>query len=204
MTRYVIAALLAFSAASATAQPADIQPTVDTPEQRQSLSTLTSCLIQQRPRWARQTLAQPYLSQSQARIASYVLSGRDTCVTRPEVEVTFRTSSLVASLAEHYVRNEIGEVELARLSNALNSITPLNVSEDFALCVVSRNPVAARTLTLSTFGSADEAAAAQQLASGVAPCTSQGENLTVDLQALRALSATALYRAVSSLRTATN
>jgi len=204
MTRHVIAALLAFSAAAATAQPVDIQPTVDTPEQRQSLRTLTSCLIQQRPRWARQTLAQPYLSQSQARIASYVLSGRDTCVTRPEVEVTFRTSSLVASLAEHYVRTEIGDVDLARLTNALNTVTPLNVSEDFALCVVSRNPVAARTLTLSAFGSTEETAAAQQLASGVPPCTNRGENLTVDLQALRALSATALYRAVSSLRTATN
>lgn len=203
MTRYVIAALLAFSAASGTAQTVDIQPTVDTPEQRQSLRTLTSCLAQQRPRWARQTLAQPYLSQSQARIAAYALSGRDTCVTRNEVEVTFRTSSLVASLAEHYVRTEIGQIDLARLSSALNAITPLNVSEDFAFCVASRNPTAARNLTLSAFGSAEEAAAAQQLAGGVAPCTNRGENLTVDLQALRALSATALYRAVSSV-TASN
>lgn len=204
MKTSILAVLLSFSAASAGAQETTLQPLVDTPAQRQSMSVLTACLAQQRPRWARQTLAQPYLSQAQARLASYALSGRDTCVIGAETEVTFRTSTLVASLAEHYVREELDHADFARVSRALSTTRSLNVSEDFALCVASRNPAAARALTLSAFGSAEETTAAQALSANVAPCTNAGEHLTVDVQALRALTATALYRAMNATEVAQN
>jgi hypothetical protein len=168
------------------------------------LRALTACLAEQRPRWARRTLSQPYLSSAQARIAAQALSGSDTCVRGAEAEFTFRTSSLVASLAEHYLRAEIGSVDFARLAVALSTLPPLNVSEEFALCVSARNPTAARDLALSEFGSAAEAETGRQLADAVQLCTLERERLTVDLQALRALAATALYRGVSAVRAAGN
>lgn len=207
MFRFWFVVLLSLGAAPAAAQTAEtpIQPSVDTPAQRQSLRDLLTCLARQRPEWARRTMAQPYLSEAQARMASYALGGRDTCLRGNDpVEVTFRTSNLVGSLAELFLRAEIDQVDPARLSAALIALDPLNVSEDFALCVTARNAAAARELALSGFGSAVETAAAERLAIGVAPCTNQGENLTVDLQSLRSLASFALYRAVSSLRAASN
>lgn len=203
MVRFCLAATLAFGAASAHAQPpsaaALLHPSVDSAEQRQTLRDLTACLARHRPLWARQALSRPYLSSGQASFVSQALSGRDTCIRGPEVEVTFRTSSLVGSLAEHFLRAEISRVDFARLTSVLSRMAPLNATEDFALCVASRNPTAARNLALSDFGSAAEMEAAQQLAHYVEPCTGDGEQLTVDLQSLRALTSTALYRGVTAV-----
>lgn len=205
MIRLCLVASLAAGAAVVQAQPAPpIQPSVDSPEQRQMLRAFTTCLAEQRPAWARRTLAHPYLSPAQARTASEVLNGRDTCLRGPEAQFTFRTSSLVASLAEHYLRTELDSVEGNRLVAALNTLPPLNVSEEFALCVSSRNPAAARNLALSEFGSEEEADAGRQLAGAVEACTLESERLTVDLQALRALAATALYRGVSAVKAGNN
>lgn len=204
MAKLHLAALVALGTACAAAQPAlaevPIQPNVDTAAQRQALRDLSACLANARPRWARQMLAKPYLSDAQAYDASAALTGGDRCITaRDDVEITFRTSSLVASLAEHFIRTDIARVDFGRVMAAMNAMDPLNVSEDFALCVASRNPGAARDLVLSDLGSPDEADAARRLASGVEHCTEPGENLTVDMQALRALASTALYRGVAAV-----
>ena len=121
-----------------------------------------------------------------------------------ENEFTFRTSGLVGSLAEHFLQAEIERADSARLARALSTLTPLNVTEDFALCVAARDPAAARDLALSEPGSAAEAQAASQVAGYVARCTAEGEQLTVDLQALRALTSTALYRGVTTVLAANN
>jgi hypothetical protein len=202
MANLLLAALLVLGSAPAateSSQPAvPIQPSVDSAERRQVLRDLSVCLAESRPRWARQMLSHPYLSDAQARLASESLRGTDTCI-REDSEVTFRTSSMAGSLAEHFVRTEIQRVDFARLAGALATVPPLNVSEDFALCVASRDPVRARDLALSEFGSSVEIEAARQLAAHVATCTNRGEQLTVDLQALRALISTALYRGMMTV-----
>ena len=204
MGKFHTAALAALAAIAAIPQPAfaaPIEPNVDSAERRQELRSLAACLAQHRPGWARRTLAAPYMSNNQAYIASEALSGSDGCINRRnDTEVTFRTSSVVASLAELYLRNELRQVDFGRVSRTLATMAPRNVTEDFALCMASRNPAAARDLTLSDFGSAAEAEAAGRLAGYVEACTAPGETLTVDMQALRALSAIALYRGVSMVQ----
>ena len=208
MARLYLAALLALGAASVQAQPPvpamPIQPSVDSAEQRQALRNLAICLAELRPRWARSTLSQPYRSDAQERTASEALRGTDSCISRNGAEVTFRTSSVVASLAEHYLRAEIGQLDFARLTAALSTMTPLNASEDFGLCVASGNPAAARDLALSELGSPAEIEAARQLAANLSPCINQGERLTVDLQSLRALTSLALYRGTMTVTAAGN
>lgn len=201
MANLVLAAFLALEATTAQApsRVTAVQPIVDSPEERRSLQRLLGCLAEARPRWARQMLAQPYLSEAQARAAGQAASGRDTCITGIQAEVTFRTSSIVAGLAEHYVRSDIGRADFARVSRALLTLSPRNVSEDFAFCVASRDPAAARDLALSDYGSEAEADAGRRLARHVESCTNPGEQLTVDLQALRALSSTALYRGMTTV-----
>jgi hypothetical protein len=171
-----------------------IQPSVDSREQRSSLRNLSSCLAQARPEWARQTLAQPYLSAAQARLAGHALSGRDKCIKGAEVEVTFRTSGLVGSMAEHFVRPQIATADLPRVAQKLSTLAPLNSSEDFAFCVTASSPDAARDLLLSEPGSDAEGRAVGQLATYVPACVGRGERLVVDQQALRALISVAFYR----------
>jgi hypothetical protein len=203
MAKLFLAALLAASAVSVQAQPrVTIEPSPDSAEQRKGLQKLTSCLAEARPRWARGTLSRPYLSDAQRQDASLALTGKDGCtpgLEGEETEVTFRTSGMVGSLAEHFLRKDIQRADAARLAEKLSSLPPLNVTEDFALCVASRNPAAARDLALSEPGSAAEDAAARKVSTYLESCTTDTEKLTVDLQALRALVATALYRGVTAV-----
>ena len=196
------AVLIALQAASVQAAAGSaavpVQPAVDSPEQRQALRNLLSCVAEARPRWARQTLSHPYLSDAQANSAAAVLGGRDSCLRGEDAELTFRTSSVVANLAEHFVRSDIEKADFAKIEAAVSTIPPLNGSEDFALCVVARNPAAARDLTLSDFGSEAESRAIKQLAANVKPCTIMTEQIEVDEQALRALASIALYRGLTT------
>jgi hypothetical protein len=201
MAKLLLTILLAFEAASVQAPPAStaapIQAFVDLPEQRQALRSLVACLAEARPRWARQTLSYAYLSDAQARSAAAALSGKDSCLRGQDAELTFRTSSVVASLAEHFLRSEILKADFAKVKAALSTMPPLNASEDFALCVVARDPDAARDLALSNFGSEAETQALQQLVLNLKPCINQREQLTVDMQAIRALASIALYRGMT-------
>lgn len=202
MAKLYLAALIAVAAASAHAQPPKVtlEPSPDSAEQRKASQKLTACLAEARPRWARNTLSRPYLSDAQAYQAAAALRGRDSCVTsRDGVEVTFRTSLMVGSLAEHFLQDGIRRADAARVAEKLSTLPPRNVTEDFALCVAARNPAAARDLALSEPGSAEEDAAARRVFNYVEPCRADTEQLTVDLQALRALVAAALYRGVDAV-----
>lgn len=204
MSRPVLAIILAAYTASVHAQAAPIQPSVDTAAQRQSLRALVGCVAKSRQNWARQLLAEPYLSEKQARVAGELFEGRDTCLRNGEMEVTFRTSSIVSNLAEHFLASDLPRVDQERLARTLNTLAPANASEDFALCVAARGPTAASALSLSQPGSVEEAQAAGQLAAFVEPCAAKGEKLTVDLQGLRGLMSIALYRAVTNGQLARN
>lgn len=202
MVRSLLAALLATAGAAIQAQATTpavaVQPNLDSAEELQRLRDFSACVAESRPRWARRTLSFGYLSDDQAREAAQALTGTDSCI-QGETEVVFRTSGLVGGLAEYFLRSEIERADSERLTNALATVAPLNASEDLALCVAVRNPAAARELAFSEPGSAVETRAAGQLASHMPPCIERGEKPTVDLQSLRALMSTALYRGVTAV-----
>lgn len=208
MARYLFAALLAVTAvplrADPVPQPSFIDPAPDSAEQRDKLRDFTMCLAQVRPNWARATLSHPYLSEAQERAAARALGGTDSCAGSGDQEYTFRTSGIVGSLAEYYLRSSIDRASSARVASALATIEPRNVSEDFALCVAASNPAASRDLVLSDPGSSAEGQAAVQLSPHVRACLMPRERQPVDLQSLRALVATALYRGVERVLTRSN
>lgn len=182
--------------AAASAQTTTVDPAVDTPAQRRILKNLTACIARLRPGWARNALSHPYLSREQATAAGAVVSGRDNCLGPNEVEVVFRTSTMIGSLAEHFVVTELPRVDFPGVTRTLARLEPRNASEDFALCVASRDPTAARDLVASEVGSSRETAAGQRFTQHIDFCTNPGEDLTVDLQSLRAMVAIALYRSL--------
>lgn len=203
MARLYLVALLALGSAAVHAQPApDAVPieNADSARTRQIFRELSVCLAKARPRWARETLSHPYLSEAQSRSASEALTGRDNCVPGSQSEFTFRPAGMIGNLAEHFVRTDIDKADFTRLKATLSTLAPLNVSEDFALCLAARDPSAARALIFTEVGSADEMDAARQVAAQVKPCTNEGEKLKIDVQGLRALVSVALYRGLTHRR----
>ena len=199
MKNAYFAAVLAVISATGPAQvpAAPINPAVDTAEERDTLRKLTICMADARPRWAKGMLAHPYLSDAQASVAAEAISGNDTCFRKSQAEITFRTSTMVGAIAEHFVRTGLPQADMDRVSAGLATVAPLNASEDFALCVAANNPAAALDLVRSEPGSGGEAAAASTLSKNITSCTKPGEHLDVDLQALRSLVAMALYRGMT-------
>ena len=143
-------------------------------------------------------MAHPYLSEQQASAAALVFAGHDNCIGVPGVDVAFRTSGVVGSVAEYFVRSDMARTDPQRLANALATVAPMNASEDFALCVATRNPKAAVDLAFSDPGSAAEASASGLVVAAVPSCTKPNERVDVDVQAMRSLIATALYRGVTA------
>src|SRR6476469_1501321 len=195
MIDLLVAAALASSPPTPAA--AVVKPALDTPQERRALRKLTTCVAGLRPRWARELLSYPYLSDDQARLAAQMVSGHDNCLGHADVAVAFRTSSVVGFAAEHFIQADLAKADPQRVGNALKSVAPMNVSEDFALCLAARDPSSALDLTSSDPGSSTEVQAAGRVASGLSYCSKPGERLDVDVQALRALVATALYRGVT-------
>ena len=195
-----LAALFLATGAAASAQgttpAATFEPSADSAADRVAVRTFSKCLAQARPRWARQVLAQPYLSKAQANLLDSIGTGNDSCSGNRSIEITLRHSSLVAGLAEELIKEDLAQVGMKRVATELNRVASRNASEDFALCIVARRSQAAQDLVMSSPGSDVERAAGAQLALGVASCTNPGEAGVVDLQSLRALAATALYRGV--------
>lgn len=195
MTKLCLVLLLATGAASAHAQTS-----VDTTEERQTLQTMVDCLAKARPRWAHKVLSQPYLGDAQARAAAEVMTGRDSCmVGNGEKGIIFRNSGVAGGLAESFLRANLDRADFAQVSARMPTITPLNASEEFALCLAGKNAAAARSLVQSPIGSSSENQAARELTGEAGACVAKGAQLKIDLQSLRALMATALYRSVTAV-----
>lgn len=192
----VFAATGIAGAVQGAAPASTLQPSADSTADRTAVRAFSKCLAQMRPRWAREVLTQPYLSKGQTDLLEQINVGDDSCSGTGSAEFTLRYTSIIAGLAEQFIAEDLARVGLKRVSAELARIPSRNTSEDFALCVVARHSQAARDLVVSSPGSAAERAAGDQLALAVKPCTNPGESGVVDLQSLRALAATALYRGV--------
>lgn len=173
-----------------------LQANADSTADRAAVRAFSKCLARQRPRWARDVLAQPYLSKGQTALLETIGIGNDNCSGSGSKEMTLRHTSIVAGLAEQLITEDLVQVGMKRVSAELNRIPSRNTSEDFALCIVARRSKVAQDLVMSSPGSDAERVAGEQLALGVESCTNPGESGKVDLQSLRALAATALYRGV--------
>lgn len=177
---------------------------VDVTTDRRNLRSFSLCVAAERGDWARSTLALPYLSREQVVAAHTVLSGRADCQSSEVMEFDFHASQLVGGLAEHFLRADLANADVARLAQlndqslAASGLAPRNEYEDLGLCVVQRDPAAARALVLTDPGSGAETSAATRVTANVAPCVYQGQSMRLDVPALRALVATALYRSLSS------
>ena len=134
------------------------------------LLTYARCVADTRPAYVEKVLGLPFLSPAQQAVLKRPPDGEDYCIGYLPVELEVRgRGQIAAGMAEAVYMRRYGRIGAAAVAAGSAAIKPRNGVEDFALCLVRRNPNAARAL-LDTVPGPNETAAFQTLIPDLGPC----------------------------------
>jgi len=171
---------------------------------RRVMITFGRCVARNRGRMAEAILAQPLFSDEQGGLARRSVGGEDGCLGY-EGELRFSPTLLVGAMAEHFVltrhrNDDLGPVAaIADAGLAELGLEPRSVHEDVALCIVRRDPAAARALLESRPASDREGEAVGRLVPSLGPCLPAGNEYRLNHAAVRSLAAVGLYRILTAI-----
>jgi hypothetical protein len=172
---------------------------------RRVVEAFSACLFYDRRRVATQILAAPYSSDRQVEIVRDEVQGVQDCMGRNGVSMALHAPTLAGGLAEAAVHARFGTADLTRLTAltdadvARTGLIPRNGYEDLALCIVRAGPAAVKDFISTEPASTFERVAFRAVVPLVAPCVPRGQNLSLDMAALRSMVAVGLYRALDAL-----
>jgi hypothetical protein len=172
---------------------------------RRVMRRFSGCVARARRRWAETAVQLPIHGAEQNSYIARHLSGEDDCMGYSGAELRFQPALVVGGMAEelietHYRSADLGPV--AQLSDAeleARGLMPRNGNEDFAICVVRRDPVLVRELLRTTPATPREMDSARRLTPHLGHCLYQGQTMNFHPSALRTLLAPSLYRILASL-----
>ncbi len=191
-------ALLALAAAL---QPAvsvakETAPTSGTPrDARVMMSRYAECLVNYRPKLAREALSAANIEEREALLRKLALP-TGTCIfsgTLKMADVLFGGDVAAAAYAKDFDRGTAAL--LAQTDWALKPITALDQNEGIGYCLVQADPMAVEALVLSETGSEEEGIAAAPVFEHLANCIPAGVTIKINAPYVRAVASTALYRA---------
>lgn len=171
----------------------------------QVLQTFARCFARQRERATEAIVQLPYMSQEQETQLRRILSTYEDCLGDNEVSLRFPTQLLVGGMAEHFIVRRYGRVDISSLAPmsdeavAASAFAGRNAYETLSLCVIRRDPAAARALIATGPRTPDEQAAFSRIIPNLAPCVPADFQMTFSRSALRALIATGIYRVLAAL-----
>ncbi|MGE5722344.1 MAG: hypothetical protein ACM3YM_07765 [Sphingomonadales bacterium] len=161
------------------------------------LLTYARCVADARPAYAERVLSLPFLSPEQQAVLKKPLEGEDYCIGYLPVELEVRgRGQIAAGMAEVVYMRHYGRIDAAAVAAGSAAIKPRNGVEDFALCLVRRNPSAARAL-LDTVPGPNETAAVQALIPDLGPCLPRDQTLSLTTRSVRMVAAAGLYLAAA-------
>jgi hypothetical protein len=172
---------------------------------RRVMRIYAGCVARARRRWAEAALALPLFDTGQT---DYVVQGigrEDACMGDSGLRLRFQAPALIGGMAEELIATRFSSARTDPISALTDAdlertgLAPRNGNELFALCVVRRAPALVRDFVLTQPLSAQERAAARQLAPNLGPCLDQGQSLPFAVPTLRALLAPVLYRSFATL-----
>jgi hypothetical protein len=127
------------------------------------------------------------------------------CLGNNQVVLGFASVLLAGGIAEYFLTNRYRLAEIntvgAMSDEAIASagLVSRNSYEMLSLCVIRRDPAAARAIVDTRPRSPEERAAFQRLVPNVAPCVPANFEMTFSRSALRALIAAGLYRVAAAI-----
>lgn len=167
------------------------------------MNQFARCVANQRPRAAIALVSLPYLGTEQSASAVKLVGGEEDCLGIGDRELRFKPPLIVGGLAEQLVLANKNKADLNRLSGLTDEAlsksggAPRTVAEDFAQCVVRRDPKSAADIIRTKPTSKEEAAIIKQVTPHLGPCLISGQTISLTKPAVRSSLAVGLYRLLS-------
>jgi hypothetical protein len=168
---------------------------------RRVANSVSRCAARNNERSAIRVLDHPFASREQSNGVDNLLSFSQGCLNGGQMWLPPQV--FVTGLAEHFLATRYSGADVGKLRGLdeaqidARGLQPRNMTEDVALCIVTRAPELVRALVATTPASPEEAATLQRLAPHYPPCIFEGMELTFEPIASRSLLAVALYRALA-------
>ncbi|MGQ0588328.1 MAG: hypothetical protein ACT4N8_02185, partial [Sphingosinicella sp.] len=151
------------------------------------------CFARQQERAAESVVRLPYQGQEQATAVRRLIDREESCLGDNSVQLRFPPQLLVGGMAEHFILRRYEGVDISALvamddeAIARAGLLGRNAYEALSLCVVRRDPAAARALVGSLPRSSADRAVIDRIVPTLAPCIPAEFQLTFRPGALRAL-----------------
>lgn len=162
------------------------------------------CVANQKRSASVTMMALPYLSDEQSKSAAKLFSGVQDCIGYGGYTLRSSTPAMVAGVAEQliedlYRRGDVGRFAgLSDEAALAMGIKPRNDGEDFAQCVVRRDPKAAKLVIATKPASKEETTQVGKMIPHLGPCLIQGQDLKLNVPSVRAIAAVGLYQLLSA------
>lgn len=153
-------------------------------------------------------LALVYLSSEQSDAVKKLNRSLPDCLGFSGLNIRFSAPAMVGGMAEEFVVASYGKNNLPRVAALseeamfASNFKPRNDGEDFAQCVARTNPEGAYAVLETEVGSEAETKAVKVLVPALGSCLVAGNNINLNTDTVRSISAVGLYRILSGLAAA--
>jgi hypothetical protein len=170
-----------------------------------TLNGFSRCYARQNKLAARKILALPFAGSEQSDALAKDVGGVEECMgLNTGLTLKAPPPAMIGGMAEQLVLDDYAKADVSAFGSISDEqldaagLAPRNGNEDMALCLVRKDPAAARALIDSTPAGEEEAKQVQRFIPHLSECVPQGLTLTLNKSAIRAHTSVALYRLLSN------
>lgn len=184
-------------------RPMAISDSANDPVVSKVVNRLARCVANSKPQWADRVLALQFLSEGQTQAVHKEVSGMSDCFSTWQFDLKMNSLSLLGGFAEQRIKERFGDKDVSRLATITDeqlfssAAAPKTTTDDFATCLVRKNPGAVRQLLASEPVSSAEAQMIKSLVPYLSVCLPSGLSIKLNRQTVRAYSAVGLYHLLS-------
>jgi hypothetical protein len=180
----------------------EIDPTKDGAAAK-ATNLFSRCIANQRQRAAVRLLDLPLGGKEQTAGIEDLIGGQEDCI-YGNLRLRFQPAAMIGGMAEGLIALRFKGADVAGLAAITDEqldaagVGPRTGAEDFATCIVRRDPAAAKALIDSEVWSDTEASQIQRLKPHLGGCLVAGSSLKLNAFAVRTHVAVGLYRLLSN------
>jgi hypothetical protein len=175
-------------------------------EARRLVRSFAACFARAQATVSQALVRAPFGGDEQIRGTTRALESEQRCLDDPTIRVSLDGRRFVGYLSEYFLTGQLAQDDLTGLVNLPNeqlqplNLMPRNPTEDFALCVVRRDPQGVRTFVSTNPATDEERGAARALMTHLQGCLPAGSTISLTTGELRGYLAPSLYRALMAMR----
>lgn len=161
------------------------------------------CIANQRQRAAERLLDMPLGGSAQTTGIAALIGGQEECI-YGNLKLRFQPGAMIGGMAEGVIALRYKNADVAGLAAITDEqldaagVAPRTGAEDFATCIVRRDPAGAKALIASEVSSAAEAAQVKRLVPHLGGCLVAGGSVKLNAFSVRTHVAVGLYRLLSN------